>query len=40
MDFSGKIYNSWTGEFNSSPNNSKVISNINLSSISVDNDYF
>ena len=39
-DFSGKIYNSWTGEFNSNPNNSKVISNINLSSISVDSDYF
>ena len=40
MDFSGKIYNSWTGEFNSNPNNSKVISNINLSLISLDSDYF
>ncbi len=40
MDFSGKIYNSWTGEFNSNPNNSKVISNINLSLISPDSDYF
>ena len=39
-DFSGKIYNSWTGEFNSNPNNSKVIRNINLSLISVDSDYF
>tara|TARA_B100000900_G_scaffold395299_1_gene393541 strand:- start:58 stop:897 length:840 start_codon:yes stop_codon:yes gene_type:complete len=40
MDFSGKIYNSWTGEFNSNPNNSKIISNINLSLISPDSDYF
>ena len=40
MDFSGKIYNSWTGEFYSTPNNSKLIHNINLSSISIDSDYF
>ena len=40
MDFSGKIYNSWTGEFHSNPNNSKLIHNINLSSISIDSDYF
>ena len=40
MDFSGKIYNSWSGEFHSNPNNSKLIHNINLSSISTDSDYF
>jgi len=40
MDFSGKIYNSWTGEFHSNPNNSKPIHSINLSSISIDSDYF
>ena len=39
-DFSGKIYNSWNGEFYSNPNNSKVIKKINLSSISNDNQYF
>ena len=40
MDFSGKIYNSWKGEFHSNPNNSKIIHNIDLASISIDNEYF
>ena len=39
-DFSGKIYNSWKGEFHSNPNNSKIIHNIDLASISIDNEYF
>ena len=39
-DFSGKIYNSWKGEFHSNPNNSKIIHNIDLVSISIDNEYF
>ena len=39
-DFSGKIYNSWKGEFHSNPNNSKIIHNIDLALISIDNEYF
>ncbi len=39
-DFSGKIHNSWEGEFLSKPNNSKIIHNINLSSLNVEDNYF
>ncbi len=39
-DFSGKVHNSWASSFYSKPNNSMIIHKINLSSISIDNDYF
>ena len=40
IDFSGKIHNSWDGEFSSKANNSKIIHKINLSSLNVEPNYF
>ena len=40
IDFSGKIHDSWDGKFSSKANNSKIIHQINLSSLNVEPDYF
>ena len=40
IDFSGKIHDSWDGEFSSKANNSKIIHQINLSSLNVQPNYF